>query len=140
MNIHATDWTMTSDITPEWAYRIADGVGPVWRLTWLPDRRLSREQALAGMELDEILSAPAAVNDRLADAQSRTRADRLGILLEQAVILLWKQIADRPQYPGPSLDDGDATTCETPGADETPCRTRRPHRLATRAESPRVYR
>ncbi|WP_054814814.1 hypothetical protein [Nocardia arizonensis] len=95
MHIHATDWTITSEITPEWAYRVADGHGAVWRLTWLPDRRLTREQALAGMELDEIVSVPAAVDDRFAQARARCCADRLGILWELAVILLWKQMQVR---------------------------------------------
>ncbi|MBA4854293.1 hypothetical protein [Nocardia farcinica] len=109
MTVHETAWTMTSDVTPEWACR-ETGDGPRrWRLSWLPDRLLTREQARAGMELDELLSDPAAVGDRFAHARMAERADRLGILWEHALILISKRILTRlrtregepvPQPPG----------------------------------------
>ncbi|MCP2292614.1 hypothetical protein ACFYT3_33280 [Nocardia amikacinitolerans] len=104
MTIHTTAWTMISDLSPESAYR--DGAD-LWRLSWLPGRTLSREQALAGMELDELLSDPDMVHDRIAHAHAAERADRLGILLDHAIILLHKRIVarlrDRPDEsaPGP---------------------------------------
>ncbi|MEV6559645.1 hypothetical protein AB0M22_28265 [Nocardia sp. NPDC051756] len=94
MTIHTTEWTMTSDITPESAYR--DGDGPqVWRLSWLPDRRLTEAQARAGMELDELLSDPHVVHDRIAQARVDGYADRLGMLREHVIILLAKRMAER---------------------------------------------
>ncbi|MFC9434200.1 hypothetical protein [Nocardia sp. NPDC057030] len=92
MTIHTTEWTMTSDITPESAYR--DGAR-VWRLSWLPGRGLTEAQARAGMELDELLSDPHVVHDRIAQARVDGYADRLGMVREQVIILLAKRMAER---------------------------------------------
>ncbi|MFB7874163.1 hypothetical protein ACFC06_02850 [Nocardia sp. NPDC056064] len=88
MAIFHRDRTIGSDRTPEYATRGDDGR---WRLTWLPERPLTREQAIAGLRLDEIISDPALVNDRMAIAEATSCADRIGIILEQAVIRLWKR-------------------------------------------------
>ncbi|MEU4343857.1 hypothetical protein AB0H00_21740 [Nocardia sp. NPDC023852] len=94
MTVHTTEWTMTSDITPESAYRDIEGTD-IWRLSWLPNRSLTRAQAQAGMELDELLSDPHGVHDRMIQARADTYADQLGILREHAVILLAKRMAAR---------------------------------------------
>lgn len=94
MTIHTTEWTMTSDITPESAYRDGDGA-QVWRLSWLPDRRLTEAQARAGMELDELLSDPHVVHDRIAQARVDGYADRLGMVREHVIILLARRMAER---------------------------------------------
>lgn len=80
--------TIGSDRTPECATLGDDGR---WRLTWLPEHPLTQDQAVAGLRLDEILSDPALVDDRMAIAEATTCADRIGIILEQAVIRLWKR-------------------------------------------------
>src|SRR6478752_5502313 len=54
VTIYVTHWSMTSDLTAESAYRLADKWAKSWRLSWLPERLLTREQALAGMDLAEI--------------------------------------------------------------------------------------
>ncbi|MEV0248693.1 hypothetical protein AB0H76_18980 [Nocardia sp. NPDC050712] len=95
--IRTTEWTMTSDITPETAYR-ETGAGPrLWRLSWLPDRLLTRQQAWAGMELDEILSDIDSVHNRLIQARAADCAAELGLLWEQAVIMLSKRMITRLQ-------------------------------------------
>ncbi|WP_174185417.1 hypothetical protein [Nocardia barduliensis] len=94
MTIHTTEWTMTSDVTPESACRDTDAPDG-WRLSWLPDRRLTHSQALAGMRLDELLSDPHAVHDRMTQARVEVYADHLGILRDHAVILLAKRMAAR---------------------------------------------
>ncbi|WP_039798204.1 hypothetical protein [Nocardia araoensis] len=94
MTIHTTEWTMTSDITPESACRDTDATDS-WRLSWLPDRQLTRGQALAGMSLDELLSDPHVVHDRMTQARVEAYADQLGILRDHAVILLAKRMAAR---------------------------------------------
>lgn len=95
MTIETTDWAMISDRTPEHAFRV-DGAGAaVWRLSWLPEHRLTREQALAGMELDELLSDPAAVHDESAQRGVADRATALGVRYEQAVILLSRRMIER---------------------------------------------
>ncbi|MEV6430365.1 hypothetical protein [Nocardia sp. NPDC051463] len=95
MNVHTTEWTMISDITPESAYKATGSGAAVWSLSWLTDRPLTREQALAGMELDEILSDPSGVHDRGAHFEATKRADIIGIPWEQAVILLSERILAR---------------------------------------------
>ncbi|MGW5570209.1 hypothetical protein ACWEVD_03325 [Nocardia thailandica] len=88
MAIFHTDRTIGSDRTPERATLGPDGH---WRLGWLPEYRLTHEQAVAGLRLDEILSDPALVHDRMAIAEATTCADCLGIVLDQAVIRLWRR-------------------------------------------------
>ncbi|ONM47921.1 hypothetical protein [Nocardia donostiensis] len=95
MSIYIDRWSMTSDITPETAERAVGGPSEVWRLSWLPGRLLSFDQARAGMELDEIVSDPALVHDRMALARGAMCADALGIIWEQAVLLLYKRMAAR---------------------------------------------
>ncbi|WP_067834234.1 hypothetical protein [Nocardia lijiangensis] len=133
MTIQTTDWTMISDLTPESAYRDGGPFADAWRLSWLPGRTLSREQAFAGMELDELLSDPDMVHDRMTHARAAERADRLGILLEHAVILLHKRIVarlrDRPDESAP----GPVGACGRTGGPRT-------HGLPQRASGPpRVY-
>ncbi|MBF6170643.1 hypothetical protein [Nocardia blacklockiae] len=95
MTIETTDWAMISDRTPEHAFRV-DGFGAaVWRLTWLPEHRLTQAQALAGMELDELLSDPAAVHDVVAQRSVTERASVLGVRYEQAVIMLSRRMIER---------------------------------------------
>ncbi|MEU8895906.1 hypothetical protein [Nocardia sp. NPDC048505] len=95
--IRTTDWTMTSDITPETAYRETGSGDRLWRLSWLPDRLLTREQARAGMELDEILSDIDSVHNRHTQARAADCAGVLGLLWEQAVIMLSKRMIARLQ-------------------------------------------
>lgn len=95
MTIYVDHRSMTSDITPEIAERTTDHARSMWRLSWMPERRLSYEQARAGMELDEIVSDPELVYDRMALARGATCADRLGILWDHAIVLLYKQMAAR---------------------------------------------
>lgn len=94
MTIYITDWFMTSDITPETAGRSFSDPDE-WRLSWLPERSVSFAQAHAGMELDEIVSDPASVYDRVALARAVECADVLGILWEQAVVRLYKRMMTR---------------------------------------------
>ncbi|MET9211291.1 MULTISPECIES: hypothetical protein [unclassified Nocardia] len=94
MTIHITPDDMRSTRSPEYAERV--GTDPeVWRLTWLPERRLSRDQAYAGMELDELISDLTAAHDRLAHAQINALADTVGIVWEQAIIRLYKRMLAR---------------------------------------------
>ncbi|MGF6888103.1 hypothetical protein ABIA39_006616 [Nocardia sp. GAS34] len=98
MTIETTEWAMTSDRTPEYAWR-AIGVGvAVWRLSWLPEHRLSHAQACAGMELDELLSDPAAVHDEPTHRKVAEHASVLGVHYEHAVILLSRRMIDRMRW------------------------------------------
>ncbi|WP_405495498.1 hypothetical protein [Nocardia sp. NBC_00511] len=95
MTIDITAREMTSDLSPEYAFRVPGTGTGVWRLSWLPRRPLTREQAYAGMELDEVLSDPDAVFDEGAHSSAATLAARIGIGVERAVILLAQRLAER---------------------------------------------
>ncbi|MFC9659894.1 hypothetical protein ACFVJ5_06615 [Nocardia sp. NPDC127606] len=102
MVIHGTDDTLRSDRTPEFAQRNDTGG---WRLSWLPEYTLTREQAWAGMELDELVSDLAGVHDRLAHAEISARADLLGIIWQQALIKLAKRIDARGHGDDPAAGE-----------------------------------
>ncbi|MFG1793212.1 hypothetical protein [Nocardia sp. NPDC049149] len=95
MTLHSTEWTITSDITPEWAIRVPQDDEHEWMLSWLHGRLLTRDQAIIGMELDELLSVPDLVYDCWHLSLVHDYANRLGVLLEDAVILLAVQIMAR---------------------------------------------
>ncbi|WP_107656771.1 hypothetical protein [Nocardia suismassiliense] len=99
MTIDVTAWSMTSDRTPESAHRAADSSIEVWRLSWLPDRQLTRDQARAGMELDELLGDPKAVDDPGAMVRMTNYASALGVTLTEAVVLLAQRMAARLALP-----------------------------------------
>ncbi|QBS39010.1 hypothetical protein [Nocardia sp. CS682] len=104
MTIDVTAWSMTSDRTPESAHRAADSSMEVWQLSWLPDRQLTRDQARAGMELDELLGDPKAVDDPAAMVRMTNYASALGVTLTEAVVLLARRMAARlapPAEPAP---------------------------------------
>ncbi|WP_174565949.1 hypothetical protein [Nocardia uniformis] len=95
MALEINDQAMTSDITPEYACRVRGAAPPIWRLSWLPDHRLTAEQARAGMELDELLSDPEVVYDDVTHALAADLARRVGVLVEHAVLMLACRMADR---------------------------------------------
>lgn len=95
MTIETTEWAITSDRTPEHAYRVAGAGAAVWRLSWLPDHRLTFTQARAGMELDELLSDPAVVHDLDAHRQVSEHSATLGVRYEHAVLLLARRMLER---------------------------------------------
>ncbi|UGT43911.1 hypothetical protein LTV02_11205 [Nocardia yamanashiensis] len=95
MTIDISSRAMVSDLTPEFAFRAHGFTEEVWRLSWLPEHRLTWEQAWAGMELDEILSDPHIVDDHGAHATAADRAARLGIGVEHAVLVLARRMAER---------------------------------------------
>ncbi|WP_067669309.1 hypothetical protein [Nocardia miyunensis] len=95
MTIETTEWAMLSDRTPEHAWRVAAAGAAVWRLSWLPDHRLTIDQARAGMELDELLSDPAVVHDTEAHRQVSWHSATLGVRYEHAVLLLAHRMFER---------------------------------------------
>ncbi|WP_174552056.1 hypothetical protein [Nocardia sienata] len=95
MTIHITDWLMTSGISPEFAERVQTRHGSWWRLSWLPGRDLSFEQAYAGMAVDETFSDPALVYDETALARAAESVELLGLVWEQVVVLLAARVEAR---------------------------------------------
>lgn len=101
MTIYQSSRSMTSSSTPEWAWRIAGREEPAWQLSWL-SIWLTREQALAGMELAEILGRPDLALDRSAQRRAAALADQLGTTVQQALIQLHQRMHDRQQRETPS--------------------------------------
>ncbi|MFE3000331.1 hypothetical protein ACFXG4_35685 [Nocardia sp. NPDC059246] len=94
MTIYATDdWTMTSDVTGENAVRVADRWTLAWRCSWLPDRLLTRAQALAAMVLAEIVAVDPYPRDEIVQGRLIASAGELGIPVEQAMFLLRRRSA-----------------------------------------------
>ncbi|RBO94109.1 hypothetical protein [Nocardia puris] len=86
MTMFVTDWTITSDLTDHTAHRVAEKWPNSWRLSWLPDRLLTREQALAGMDLAEIISTRTHRLDQTAQLRAVHLAGQLGIPFEQIML------------------------------------------------------
>ncbi|MGW4356746.1 hypothetical protein ACWELJ_32145 [Nocardia sp. NPDC004582] len=92
MTIYATDdWSMTSDLTDENAVRVADRWMLAWRCSWIPDRLLTRAQALAAMVLAELVAADPYPRAEAAQGRMIAAAGELGIPLEQALFLLLRR-------------------------------------------------
>jgi hypothetical protein len=62
MSTQITDILMVSDETPHTATRQPDGT---WLLSWLPDRALTRNQAITGMTLAETVARGIAPGGKL---------------------------------------------------------------------------
>lgn len=107
MTVYATPWTMTSDRTPEYAFRRDGSERSDWQLSWFADRRLTREQALAGLELDELVSNPDLIEDAVAHAAIADRADVLGIDWQDAIVLLARGMIARSDAAGHRAPTGD---------------------------------
>lgn len=95
MALRITDELIASDVTPEVARRVPDSIDGQWFLSWLPDYPLTREQAISGMVLDEILSAPEPADDGFAMELATLRADSLGLDLPEVVLRLSARIVER---------------------------------------------
>ncbi|TQM32841.1 hypothetical protein [Nocardia bhagyanarayanae] len=65
---------------------IADKCPKSWRPSRLPDRLLTSEQALAGMDLAEIVSTQTYWHDPIAHPRAVRDAGQLGIPLEQILL------------------------------------------------------
>lgn len=125
MAVHRTGSSMTSDVSPEYAYRVHRGSGKPWRLSWWPGRPLTEEQAMAGMELDELVSDAALVHDPMAFALMQECAHRLGTVFAQALVLLAKAMAARAVH-GEELDPGEPAEGPRGGDIGIPRRPRAP--------------
>ncbi|MEU6833119.1 hypothetical protein ABZ894_31125 [Nocardia beijingensis] len=93
MALHITDSIITSDITPETARLLSSCAA--WELSWLPTVALSREQAISGMVLDEMLSDPGTLTSDLALELAAIRAADLGVTLRDVLLRLYVRITER---------------------------------------------
>jgi hypothetical protein len=95
MALDITQSIITSDITPESARLLPFSTGTAWQLSWLPTVTLTREQAVSGMVLDEMLSDPATLTSDLALELAAIHAAELGISLRDVLLRLYVRIAER---------------------------------------------
>ncbi|MVU77538.1 hypothetical protein GPX89_09815 [Nocardia sp. ET3-3] len=91
---------ITSDITPETAHLVPGPDGGSWALSWLPGWDLTRDQAIDGMALDEMLSDPAPEDGEWALEMAALRAESLGMGLEDVVVRLCARIIERDRQRG----------------------------------------
>jgi hypothetical protein len=80
MTLTITDHAITSDVTGHTAQRVNWQVDPGWRLSWLPDRLLTRNEAITGMTLAEHAG-------EVSSPLLRVLAAELGLVLGEAVRL-----------------------------------------------------
>lgn len=106
MTLQITDWSITSDVTPESAQRLPSLPGQ-WLLSWLPGELLTQEQALSGMIVDDILSDPSLVDDLAAIEMAALHCAELGIGLDEAVVRLCARVLERTAL-GSDLTDPDS--------------------------------
>ncbi|WP_199856571.1 hypothetical protein [Nocardia suismassiliense] len=92
-DLMVNDTRMVSAVSPESASR-REGTDS-WMLSWLPDRELTFAEALAGMELDRLLSDPELAHDKSNHARLDLLADQLGLPVAQAIILLSERLVER---------------------------------------------
>ncbi|WP_297616864.1 hypothetical protein [Nocardia sp.] len=91
--MYVCDWSITTGILDEFAERLPGhhdtaSIPPhteaipqraEWRVSWLPGRLLNRDQAIAAIELVELLYAPAPYSDATCRAAIAAAAELLGI-------------------------------------------------------------
>ncbi|MEU6581429.1 hypothetical protein [Nocardia sp. NPDC046763] len=128
MALRISGRAITSDMTPETAHLVFGPDGGTWVLSWLPGWDLTREQAIDGMALDEILSDPTPADGEFALEMAALRAESLGLPLEDAVVRLFARIAERDRQQQAGADGADGP----PGNSEGPCRTGRPEAIHPR--------
>ncbi len=114
MTLHITDRSITSTVTPETAHWIPTAEGGTWVLSWLPDRLLTREQAISGLVLDEALSTPETIEAEFAMELAAFRAADLGLTLREVVLRLCARMLERDQLAHNESGDSDAV----PGPDD----------------------
>ncbi|MEV6072807.1 hypothetical protein AB0L82_40220 [Nocardia sp. NPDC052001] len=77
--MYVCDWSITSGVIGEFAERIHREGEAQWRVSWLPGRLLTREQALAAIELVELLYDTTRADDADARTGIAAAAALLGI-------------------------------------------------------------
>ncbi|WP_330184519.1 hypothetical protein OHB26_13535 [Nocardia sp. NBC_01503] len=77
--MYVCDWSITSGVVGEFAERLPRDDEARWRVSWLPERLLTRDQALAAMELVELLYDTTRPADDEARSAIAAAAELLGI-------------------------------------------------------------
>jgi hypothetical protein len=100
------DRTMTSDSTSH-AARLAPGAQHHWEVSWLPGRRLTRDEAITAITLAEVCSTPAPPERSPLWPRIQGWASELGITADHAITRItalpaWTATAEtEPERPDP---------------------------------------
>jgi hypothetical protein len=95
--LNVTQLTITNPHSAEFAARVNDGTrGERWRLTWLPERTLTRKQVFSAMVLDEILIAHELDSGTMLQVMSALAAE-LAMPLHQLLRRLSSHQEGRPR-------------------------------------------
>lgn len=86
--VYVCEWSITSAVVGEFAERVPGEKETDWRVSWLPGRLLTKEQAIAAIELVELLYDPAQPDDATTRATVAATAARLGIRPIDAAVTL----------------------------------------------------
>ncbi|MGX1808716.1 hypothetical protein ACWIGI_23600 [Nocardia sp. NPDC055321] len=93
--MYVCDSSITSGIVGEFAERLSDSADSSWRVSWLPGRVFSRDQALAAIELVELLYDPVHTDEPELQASVAAAAATLGIRPIDAACLLSERHPNR---------------------------------------------
>ncbi|MBL1072770.1 hypothetical protein JK358_00005 [Nocardia sp. 2] len=93
--MYVCGWSITSGVVDEFAERIPGEHHTDWRVSWLPGRPLTRDQALAAMELVELLYDPARNNEPGTQAAVAEAARAVGIRPIDAAAILSERHPNR---------------------------------------------
>ncbi|AYF77268.1 hypothetical protein D7D52_29460 [Nocardia yunnanensis] len=77
--MYVCDWSITSALVDEFAERLPDREETDWRVSWLPGRLVTRAQAIAAMELVEMLYDRSVTDTDTVQATIAATAAQLGI-------------------------------------------------------------
>ncbi|WP_405160353.1 hypothetical protein OG203_28515 [Nocardia sp. NBC_01499] len=111
MAITATDWLITSDVAHEAAFRVdlPENDRGKWVLSYLPtNRRLTRDQAMTGMVLAEMIVLDYLHPVGLDQEVAHLHATELGLTLHDVMSLLAMRApaeSAEPDTPGEPADD-----------------------------------
>ncbi|MEC3958689.1 hypothetical protein VMT65_37025 [Nocardia sp. CDC153] len=78
--MYVCEWSITSAVVDEFAERLPGGDKETdWRVSWLPGRALTKDQAIAAMELVELLYDPTHRDEAAVRSAVAAAAERLSL-------------------------------------------------------------
>ncbi|MFJ9367993.1 hypothetical protein ACIRRA_26720 [Nocardia sp. NPDC101769] len=86
--VYVCDWSITSSVVDEFAERLPGHKETDWCVSWLPGRLFTRAQAMAAIELTELLFDPARPAGADIHATIAATAEQLGIRPIDAAVTL----------------------------------------------------
>ncbi|WP_067687009.1 hypothetical protein [Nocardia jejuensis] len=88
--IYESSSSITSSISSEWARRMHGRAEPAWKVSWRPEPLLTRELAVAAIELSEMCLGYEEPGER-----AEAIADRLDTTVKHVMAVLHQRMMDR---------------------------------------------